>query len=207
MSVPRRWALAFVNAAGPESGGALAFLKAVTPLLERLPPTVSGWASGRRLEAVLRFALAAATGGGFTAAGGDLAAADFAAGNGSAGSAGAGRGVEAAIRITALLVRKGRFGCFSSFVEEAEKIIDERAGILNALVESASPPEAGFEDRLKAILKRKKNAGDIKLDIRLVPELLAGCRIGIGSEYFDGSLLGRLNGMTRDLAASSGGMG
>jgi F0F1-type ATP synthase delta subunit len=113
--------------------------------------------------------------------------------------------VEAAIKATALLVRKGRFRYFSSFVDEAGKIIDERAGVLRVLVETASPPEAGFEDRLKAVLKQKKNAAEVTLDIRIVPQLLAGCRISIGSEYFDGSLLGRLGRMAGDL--SSGGIG
>jgi hypothetical protein len=189
MSIPRRWALAFVNAAGPDPGGALAFLRTALPLLEKLPHTaVSGWAAGRRLEAALRSALAAGEG------------------RGPGAGVNTDRAVEAAIRTTALLARKGRFRYFSSFVDEAEKIIDERAGILRALVETASPPEAGFEDRLRAVLKRKKNVSDVKLDIRIVPQLLAGCRISIGSEYVDGSLLGRLNGMTRDLGSGAQGV-
>jgi F0F1-type ATP synthase delta subunit len=152
---------------------ALAFLKAAAPSLKKLPPTVSGYDSGRRLESMLR----------------------------SAAAGRAGKGVEAAIRSVALLARKGRFAYFASFIDEAEKIIDERAGILKVLVESAAPPEADFEDKLKAMLKRKKNARGIKIDLRLVPELLAGYRIGIGSEYLDGSLLGRLKAMTRDMAS------
>ncbi|MDR1428730.1 MAG: F0F1 ATP synthase subunit delta [Spirochaetaceae bacterium] len=180
MSIPSLWALALVNAAGPDSGEALAFLRSAAPLLERLPPTVSGYASGRRLEAMLRLAVK---------------------------GAGTGRGVEAAIRSAALLVRKGRFAYFAAVVDEAEKIVDERNGVLRVRVESASPPGAGFEDRLKSVLKRKRKVRDVRLDLRIVPELLAGCTIGIGSECFDGSLLGRVKAMTKDLASfSPGGM-
>ncbi|MDR1212092.1 MAG: F0F1 ATP synthase subunit delta [Spirochaetaceae bacterium] len=184
MSVPGlcalAWAQALVNAAGPEYGEALAFLKAAAPPLEKLPPTVSGYASGARLEAMLRSALKEAGGGE------------------------PGRGAEAAIRCVALLVRKGRFAYFASFAAEVEKIVDERDGTLRVLVESAAVPGAGFEDRLKAMLKRKKNAGDVRLDIRVVPELLAGCRIGMGGEYLDGSLLGRLKAMAKDLGSGAG---
>ncbi|MDR0390182.1 MAG: F0F1 ATP synthase subunit delta [Spirochaetaceae bacterium] len=182
MSIPRLWALAFANAAGPEAVEALAFLKALALPLKKLPHTVSGRASGRQLEVMLRSTLKAA---------------------GNTGDAG--RGVEAAIRSVSLLVRKGRFAYFTSFLDEAEKIIDGRNGVLRVLVESAAPPEDGFEDRLKAMIKRKKNAADVKLDIRLVPALLAGCRLGIGDEYFDGSLLGRLKKMSRDLASGAPG--
>ncbi|MDR1178086.1 MAG: F0F1 ATP synthase subunit delta [Spirochaetaceae bacterium] len=181
MSLPGLWAQALVNASGPEYGEALAFLKTAALPLKKLPPTVSGHAEGRRLESTLRSALQ------------------------EAGCGKPGWGVEAAIRSAALLVRKGRFAYFASFVDEVEKIVDERNGTLRVLVESAATPDAGFEDSLKALLKRKKNAKDVKLDIRLVPELLAGCRLGVEGGYFDGSLLGRLKEMTRDLSSGAGG--
>jgi F0F1-type ATP synthase delta subunit len=198
---PDRWAQAFVNACNAsaacgesgvhdisgvhDTGGAeagLAALKALFAALNRLPAPVSGTFSARQLDGMIRRAIAES----------GLSAGDR---NG---------GLEMAVRFILLLVRKGFFKYGGKVIGEVETILNRERGILKVRVDAALPPESAFEEALKAALRRKTGAEEILTEIRVVPELLGGCRLLIGSEFWDASLRGQLQSMARDLGASGG---
>jgi F-type H+-transporting ATPase subunit delta len=61
-----------------------------------------------------------------------------------------------------------------------------------------------FEDTLKKQIQEKTGAPEIKLEKRIMPELLGGCRLRMDSTLIDASLRSQLQKMAVDLKA--GGM-
>ncbi len=61
-----------------------------------------------------------------------------------------------------------------------------------AVVESASPLNRGLRDQILAKL-RQRYGEDVSTEFRINPELLAGLRIKIGDDVWDGSVQTRLN--------------
>jgi F0F1-type ATP synthase delta subunit len=174
---PDRWAQAFINACGEDAEAGLAALRALLACLSRLPAPVSGAYSARQLERMMRHAVAE-TGRGETEA-----------------------GLETAIRFILLLVKKGRFSRGAQAVGTAETLLDRKKGILKVKMEAAFPPEPAFEADLKAALLKKTAASGIDAETRILPELLGGVRLIIGSEMWDASLRGRVQDLERVLGA------
>lgn len=192
MFLAERWAEAFVYAAGAFTGGAdaagpeasiknaregLAFLRTVLPLIREIPGEVAGRTAAFRLEKILR-----------------AAAAESAVEKTP--------GLEAALRLTVLLIKKGglRFG--DEVTGAIEQIIDQRQGLLEGILESAGPPEENFLEELKKALIKKTGAREIRLLPRIRPELLGGFRLRLGDEVLDASLRGQLRQMAADLEAA-----
>jgi F-type H+-transporting ATPase subunit delta len=160
----------------------LAALKALFSSLNQLPAPVSGTFAARQLEAMMRNAVVKT---GF-AKGGAKAA-----------------GLEQAIRFILLLVKKGCFPQSGRVVQEIESILNRRQGILMVRLEAASPPDAAFEEDLKAMLCEKTGAVEVVIENRIVPELLGGYRLLIGDESWDASLREQLRSLARTLGADS----
>lgn len=182
MFLPERWAAAFFGAApSPEAAeeGLAAFRALLSPVGE-LRREVSGAAQAVRLEGMIR-AAAAKTG---------LRS----------------PGLEGAIRLITLLVKKSRLKYGGPVAEGIEKLLDEKKGIVEVTLETAFPPEAEFEEALKKALIKKTGAGEIRVLPRRAPELLGGCRLRIGGRSIDASLRGQLEKMAADLGAAPWGL-
>jgi F-type H+-transporting ATPase subunit delta len=178
-----RWAEAFVNAAGAFSGAALSLVnaeeglaafKALLPPVTDLGRTVSGAARAARLEGMIRAASA-----GFRSP-----------------------GLEGAIRLITLLVKKNGLSYGGQVAERIEQMVNKKKGVLTVTLESAFPPEAEFLEALKAALIKKTGAGEARILPRVLPELLGGCRLRMGGESIDASLRGQLAKMAADLSAA-----
>jgi F-type H+-transporting ATPase subunit delta len=119
------------------------------------------------------------------------------------------RGAELAASFTALLVKKGRFSALHQIIKEAEKIADERKGILTVVIESVTSPDKTFEEELKQKLLKQQGVWnhpvpkEVRLISRLVPGLLGGYRLRMGSEVFDASLRGQIQSMAAELNAAA----
>jgi F-type H+-transporting ATPase subunit delta len=180
MFLPERWAAAFVGASpSPEHAEeGLALFRVLLPPVENLHGEISGTAQAIRLEGLIRSA---------------------------ASKAGVrSPGLEGAIRLVSLLVKKGRFAYGGQVADEIGKILDKKKGILEVILESAVPPEEEFLEALKKELIKKSGARELRILPRTAPELLGGCRLQIGCVSIDASLRGQLAKMAADLGAASG---
>ncbi|GHV89857.1 hypothetical protein AGMMS50268_03600 [Spirochaetia bacterium] len=202
MFTPERWAAAFINAiiegAVPASGAnisgyaaiaeGLDLLRALSPLILKIPGSVSGTSAAAQLEKMIR------------RAGQSLPAAGF-----GAASTVLPIGEETTVRFILLLIKKNLFHHINTVIAEIEAELDHLRGILPVTLESAAAPAGDFEESLKKQLMEKTGAGGIKLDSRLVPELLGGYRLRIGGDIIDASLRSQLQRMGSDLAAAYSG--
>jgi F0F1-type ATP synthase delta subunit len=179
---PERWAAAFMDAAAsPENADeGLAAFRALLPPVTGLRREVSGAGSARRLEGMIR---AAASRAGLRSP-----------------------GLEGAIRLIVLLVKRGLLVYGGAVAEAIEKLLDEKKGTVEVTLESAFPPEEKFLEALKQELIKKTGAREIRVLPRTLPELLGGCRLRIGSESIDASLRGQLADMASDLGAAPWGL-
>jgi F0F1-type ATP synthase delta subunit len=176
----KRWAAAFVGAAGDRAETALGILEALIPPMRRIPPPVSGTAAAAQAERMIRRALSRAGIG--------------------AGEAGA----ETALGTLLLLIKKGLLKHAAALAAEIRGVLDRRRGILPVTVETAFPLEEEYRAALTALLKERTGAADIRLALTELPELIGGCRLRIGGEVLDASLLGQLKKMEKALRLPGG---
>jgi F-type H+-transporting ATPase subunit delta len=207
MFTPERWAEAFINAiiegdfdsggnSGPGRldgeaasgaiGEGLDLLRVLSPLIRAIPGSVSGTSAAAQLEKMLRKTLPEA--GRTLPATGPGAVLPIVE--------------EIAIRFILLLIKKNLFRHINAVIAEIEAELDHLRGILPVTLESAAAPAGDFEGSLKKQLIEKTGARGIKLDTRLIPELLGGYRLRIGGDIIDASLRSRLQRMGADLAAA-----
>ncbi|MDR1306251.1 MAG: F0F1 ATP synthase subunit delta [Treponema sp.] len=109
--------------------------------------------------------------------------------------------VDTARRFILLMIRKGCFHQHQRIILKIEKIIHRRKGLEEVIVETAVEPD---EQLLSAIRKKAAfltGAREIKTTVRVIPELLGGLRLRVGSMLFDGSVRTRLKKMALDLSA------
>jgi F0F1-type ATP synthase delta subunit len=184
---PERWAEAFL-AVLDSSGGAdisgdaaegIEVLRVLEPIVNGMPFAVGGYAHAQRLGEAIRSALKAQKHG---------------------------RGADAAAGLVLLLVEKNSLKNISFVTAEIEKMLDERNGVLTAVLESAVPVSTDdkFIESLKKILCGKTGSKDVHFDFCLVPELLGGYRLRTGGVYMDASLRGFLRSMSSDLSRGIG---
>jgi F-type H+-transporting ATPase subunit delta len=158
-----------------EAEEALAALKALAPFLEAIPGRAGGRSDAARLERMLREA----------------------AGTVPEGAA----GLERAIRLIVLLVRRNLRNLVVPVIREGEKILDAMEGTLEVRLESAGPMDGDILDALKQRLAARTGVKQIRIVPADDPELLGGCRLVIGSEALDASLRGQIGQMAADLRA------
>jgi len=80
-----------------------------------------------------------------------------------------------------------------------EMVMNERAGLVLARVQTAAPLSTAQRERLAAALERLAGR-QVKLQVQVVPELIGGARVWLGDRLLDGSLTGRLQRMARAVA-------
>ncbi|MDR1986168.1 MAG: F0F1 ATP synthase subunit delta [Treponema sp.] len=176
-----RWAAGFIGSCGVYAEAGLEALKALVPVAAAIPGTLRGTAAARKLEGMIRKA-------------------------GKESSGLSDPGVEYAVRLLSLLVKKGHFTHAPVLIKAIELLLDQQQGILRVTVESAFPVEASFQNDVKTALAGSSRAGayntavkHIEVMVQLAPELLGGYRLRIGSELVDVSLRTQLQRLARDL--------
>jgi F0F1-type ATP synthase delta subunit len=167
-----RWAEAFLNAAGDDVENGLAVLSRFESGVKTLPADtaarISGLAAAEEAAAFIEKALLAADGGEKSAGG------------------------EAARAIVFFLVQRGHLKELGKLNEAVRRLADERAKIVNVLLEAAQSPDAAFLDSIEKALKEQSGASGVVLQVLVTPALLGGYRLTVGSEMRDFSLAGKL---------------
>jgi F-type H+-transporting ATPase subunit delta len=177
---PERWAAAFINSLGPDSGEGLQAFKAISAWVKKLPGAVFGSFQAERVSALV---LEAGAKAGF-GKGGEISPA-----------------LKTAARFTSLLIKKNYFRHVDSVIKEAEKLLDKRQGVLRIFTESAFPLDGETEKRISEEIKRSTGAKEIFAEQKINPELIGGYRLRIGDEIIDASIRLQLKLMAKELAA------
>jgi len=180
----QRWATAFLTVSGADANEAFLCLKALSVEIKTVHGVFFGHNASTKLEKVLRDCVA------------DIP---------KITPAQAASAAEYAIRFLCLLVEKKSFGHIALVLREIEQALNEQRGILDVTVESASPVDSGFEEKMTQMIKEKTGASGVNLKTRLRPELLGGYLLRIGSHYIDATLKGQLEDMANHLKESTGG--
>jgi F-type H+-transporting ATPase subunit delta len=173
MFVAERWAQAFINVLGEEADEGCAVFQALLPGLTGIKPAHTGGVFARHLEELIRSAMD------------------------RAGQRG--RGAEYACRLAVLLARKHCLKYAALLGREIALVLDRRRGIMPVVLEVPFSPDEELRGFLEGTLRKK--LGKIRLDTRIVPELIGGCRVRMGSDLFDASIEGQLKKMAADLGA------
>ena len=173
------WAAAFLSVSKENAESSFLYMKAVVPQLKSIPGVFFWYNDASfKIEKLLR------------EAGGEC------------------EGAEYAIRFLCLLAKKKRFKYIDSLLERIEQILDERKGILNITLETASSlSNNSYEKELTQMIKDKTGAAEVKMKTYIRPELLGGYVLRTGSSYIDVSLKGQVKKMKTELeaAVSNGG--
>ncbi|MDR2600906.1 MAG: F0F1 ATP synthase subunit delta [Spirochaetaceae bacterium] len=108
---------------------------------------------------------------------------------------GSNRGVEAALSVLFLIIKKNRVIYGEKFCCAADSRSRTLAGILTVTLESAREPDEAFLRDLKSALSRKTGARIVEIIQKTDPALIGGRRLSIGTERLDCSLAGAMRRM------------
>jgi F-type H+-transporting ATPase subunit delta len=104
-------------------------------------------------------------------------------------------------KLIGLLVERRRLGVFDDVIVAYRKLLDEKKGIVRAVVTAAAPlteTERGeISSKLEASLGKR-----VVMDVRQDPELLGGLVVRIGSTVYDGTLRQHLSALKSRLISS-----
>jgi F0F1-type ATP synthase delta subunit len=168
-----RWAEAFISCCGRDANSGFSVLKIMLDAVSTIKGEVSGGEAAAQVEKILRAAMKRANIWG--------------------------SGDEIACRTVALLVKKGQFKHREALVAEIETQLNRKNGIVTALVEAIAPLDDKFKQDLVKTLKQKASANEVRLTERIIPELLGGYRLRVGTVSIDASLRSLLRDMAREL--------
>ena len=204
-----QWAEAFLDICARQQAGAsasgaafdaayegLEALKTLSPLILGIKNHVSGISDAQQLDRMLRYSLKQAIKADKSAdKSADLSADSFAENP----------GVEYACRLIFFLVRYGYIHHLTELTAKISDVLNKRRSVLTGILEAAFPVDQIYLDRFKDSLKAKFQVQDVALEVRIVPALLGGCRLRIGSDSWDGTLAKQLQRLEQVLEASSDG--
>jgi F-type H+-transporting ATPase subunit delta len=178
MFVPQRWAAAFINVTGDQAAEGFTAIGILSAWIKKLPGAVFGSHAAKCLERFIAEGAKKAGGG------------------------------EAEIltqcsRFVCLLVKRDLFTHIDPVLKEIEKILNEQRGILPVIAESALPLDGELEALITGELKKRKGAGEVRLEKRINPSLIGGLRLRIGDEVIDASLRSQLQQMAGELASGA----
>lgn len=86
-----------------------------------------------------------------------------------------------------LLVDKGRLEMVALISLDYKGLILASRNVLEALVETAFPLDDKTVEKIAETFRKKTGASEIRAKVRVVPGLVGGVRVSIGSEIYDGS--------------------
>ena len=112
-------------------------------------------------------------------------------------------GVSPAVRnFYSFLIDQRRLVDFFGVREEYQRLADEDAGLVTALVTSASPLDERRKDRLRRALSLR-TGHEVQLDVEVDESLIGGAIAKVGGMVFDGSLRAQLNQLRANLTKGS----
>jgi hypothetical protein len=193
------WARAYVDlcagaAFADNVAAGIAFMEAVIPAVSALPGAPHGKKAAARLEAALRKYL-----GGLTSASGGVA------GSVAGSVRPAAAGVETALRVLCLLVRRGLWAHAPLMPAAITAAYRQKAGIVCVTLEEAgnmfacADDKAAFCGKLERLVMKKTGAAAVVVEQTLNPALIGGCRIYLSGTRYDFSLAGRLKRLETDM--------
>ena len=110
-----------------------------------------------------------------------------------------GSGVSAAVaNFYSYLIDQRRLVDFYGIREEYQRLADEDAGLMTAVVTTASPLDDRRKDRLRRALS-ERTGQEVQLDIQIDPTLIGGAIAKVGGMVFDGSLRTQLSKLRANL--------
>jgi F0F1-type ATP synthase delta subunit len=171
-----QWAGIFIKVLGQNAKEGLLCLNALVPLIKKIPIDIAGRISAHQIEKALKESVKE-----------------------SGCPAGNENTVEYVIRFITLVIEKKNFMHIDFIQERINEKINERNGVLTAVLESAFPVDEKFEEKIKRQIIENTGAVDIYLKKKLAPELLGGFRLWIGRFFYDASLKQQLEKMKTDL--------
>ncbi len=87
-----------------------------------------------------------------------------------------------------LLAEKGRLSLLPEIALDYEGLLLAQNNTLRATVESAFPLDGETLARIVETFRERTGASELRAEARVVPELLGGVRVLIGSEIYDGTV-------------------
>ena len=178
MFKPEPWAEAFYNTAGSAAFAeeALEYLVIFCHAALALPGNISGRTNADRLGKMLRTALSR---------------------NGENNVPGA----ELALHYIQIMVRRSYLYQQKSIIHCIEKKINKQKGIEEVVVETAVEPEEQLLALIKEKAKALTGANEVKLNAKIIPDLIGGIRLRWGNMVIDSSIKRSLQNMELHLGA------
>jgi F-type H+-transporting ATPase subunit delta len=90
-------------------------------------------------------------------------------------------------RFFKLIIERNRLVLLEEIVESYKKLLDERLGIVRAVVTAAYPLDASLQSELAARLERVTGK-QIRMSVDVDPSLIGGLVARVGSTVYDGSV-------------------
>ncbi|MDR2314412.1 MAG: F0F1 ATP synthase subunit delta [Spirochaetaceae bacterium] len=98
-----------------------------------------------------------------------------------------------------LMIRRNRFIHYKAILREIEKRINRDKGLVELFLDIPFQPGEALIEGVKQRALYLTGGKDPRLKIQIMPELIGGFRLRLGSRVFDGSLKTRLQQMAGDL--------
>jgi F-type H+-transporting ATPase subunit delta len=99
-----------------------------------------------------------------------------------------------------VLCRRGRIGSLRAVQSRTSELFDEKSGRIRLLVTTPVPLDdqqrQQIADAVGATLGKS-----VKIDERVDPKLLGGLLLRIGDQVYDGSILGKINGLRTSVSS------
>lgn len=105
-----------------------------------------------------------------------------------------------AIELVRLLLENGRLAIVPEIARQYRRLSNARAGVADAVVESAFELTDVQVAELADVLQRRFGR-QLQLTVKVVPELIGGVRVAVGDEVLDTSVKARLEQMKAALTA------
>ncbi len=102
-----------------------------------------------------------------------------------------------------LLIDRQRLDLLPGIYSAYERLLKRKREILVLEITSALPLQKREVDKISAHFAKKYNATQTSATVIVNPALLGGVRVQVGDVLFDGSLLGRLDGLNRQIKNGS----
>jgi len=107
-----------------------------------------------------------------------------------------------ATNLARLLIESNRVSEVDGIADEYQRLADEAAGRVRAVVTTAVALEAGDRDRVAAQLS-KRLARDVRLEVVVDQRILGGMKVQYGDRLIDASVSTKLQQLRRRLADAS----
>jgi F-type H+-transporting ATPase subunit delta len=94
-------------------------------------------------------------------------------------------------RFLEILTERNRLALFDEIVATYRRLLDERLGIVRAVVTAAQPMDTSLQSQLAARLE-KVTGKRVRMEVSVDPSLIGGVVARVGGTVYDGSVLKQL---------------